>query len=329
MEYWNGIAMVTTWCNPAVTLSGNCPQSDWEKVVIYHTNPWSNDTDGDGIPDNVDPQPCLNYYTEYALYALSAVCGIGAVIAIPLNTYSANKVLARKYLYKEKIEKSAKRMAKEFKEMAPFSIRANVIPTSQAGELFDVKLTMEIKDQSFFGRACRVFYSAGAAEFVQTEAQKTSEEIYTFRLKGIPVDERVLYYVEFLDKGGTWVRDDNEGKYYTFATNKDGSIDTSNEDEWKVSRGIKCPVCGYLCLPEWDECPECNTPLHESADLALTTDEAKKIEDINKKTRDVEAIAWEEAQQTDEVWRGLPTCPNCGTSVQPDWSKPARYVIST
>ena len=140
--------------------------------MIYHTNPWSNDTDGNGIPDNVDPQPCLNYYTGYALYALSAVCGIGAVIAIPLNTYSANKVLARKYLYKEKIEKMSKRMAKEFKEMAPFSIRANVIPTSQAGELFDVKLTMEIKDQSFFGRACRVFYSAGAAEFVQTEAQR-------------------------------------------------------------------------------------------------------------------------------------------------------------
>ena len=34
----------------------------------------------------------------------------------------------------------------------------------------------------------------------------------------------------------------------------------------------------------------------------------------------MEAIAWEKAQQTDEVWRGLPTCPNCGTSVQPDWS---------
>ena len=36
---------------------------------------------------------------------------------------------------------------------------------------------MEMKDRSFFGRACRVFYSAGAAEFVQSEAQKTSEEI--------------------------------------------------------------------------------------------------------------------------------------------------------
>ena len=41
--------------NPAnQLLSGNRPQSDWEKVVIYHTNPWSNGTDGDGISDNVD-----------------------------------------------------------------------------------------------------------------------------------------------------------------------------------------------------------------------------------------------------------------------------------
>ena len=60
---------------------------------------------------------------EYALYALSAVCGIGGVIAIPLNTYSANKGPGSEISHKEKIEKSAKRMAKEFKVTAPFSIR--------------------------------------------------------------------------------------------------------------------------------------------------------------------------------------------------------------
>jgi uncharacterized OB-fold protein len=244
---------------------------------------------------------------------------IGAVASIPLNRYSA-KVLARKYLKDEKIGNRASQLQKEHRQQKPFSIRASVIPSSKGGDIFDVKLSMEIIDQSFFGRACRVFFSAGAAEFKQSEAQKMNDELYTFKLTGIPVDERVLYYVEFLDKGGLWIRDDNEGKYYTFATNKDGSIDQSGEDDWKVSRGIKCPVCGYVCLPEWDDCPECNTPLHESAALSLTTDEAKKKEEVQKQTTDTEAIAWEEAQQQSDTWAGLPSCPSCGTSVQADWA---------
>jgi uncharacterized OB-fold protein len=293
--------------------------TDYEEVVIHRTNPMDPDTDGDGLIDSVDPHPVLHESLVMLYYMLAYIAVIGAVAAAPLNWYSANKALARKYLYAEKISKATKRMARERREEGAFEIKANMIPTSRP-EYFTVKLTMQIKDQSFFGRACRVSFSAGAKDYQTVNARKVSDEQYSFMLEEIPVDTRVLYFVEFLDRGGVWVRDDNSGKLYTFATNKEGTIDTRSDDEWAVERGVKCNVCGYLCLPEWDECPECNTPLHEDLSQELLLDEQKKKQAIQEKQKDVEAIAWEEAQKTDEVWRGLPPCPNCGVSVQPEWA---------
>jgi hypothetical protein len=293
--------------------------TDYEEVILHHTNPIAVDSDRDGIPDPIDRYPVVANYQINLLYVLMIVGIVGSVSAVPLNKYSATKALARKFLYKEKLEKRTKGMDQERKEMRPFSVRPTAVPTTTPGK-FRIKITMEIKDPSFFGRACRVSYSAGASEFVLVNAEKVNQETYNFMLDNIPVDERVMYFVEFLDKGGIWVRDDNEGKFYTFATNKDGKIDTADDDEWKVKHGVKCTVCGYLCQATWTECPDCGTPLHEDPSLALTEDEKKKREEAIKKAHDAEAIAWEEAQETDEVWRGLPTCPQCGMSVQPDWA---------
>ena len=65
------------------------------------------------------------------------------------------------------------------------------------------------------------------------------------------------------------------------------------------------------------------------ADLALTNlMKPRRLKISIKRLAMLEAIAWEEAQQTDEVWWGLPTLPSCGTSVKSYWST-ARYVIST
>jgi rubrerythrin len=293
--------------------------TDYEEVILYFTNPMSKDTDGDGINDNLDKWPVLHNGVSYTFIVIMIFGGVGAVVAVPLNKYSATKALARKYLYKEKITRSTNRMDRERKESRAFSVRANSIPTEDPTK-FKVKITMEIKDSAFFGRAARVSYSAGTKEFILIDAEKIEQEKYVFTLENIPVDTRVMYFVEFLDKGGIWVRDDNEEKFYTFATNKDGTIDTSDEDEWKVDHGIKCTVCGYLCQRTWDECPECGTKLFDDPSLSLVEDDQKKKEEALKREKDAEAIAWEEAQKTDEVWRGLPPCPQCGIAVQPEWA---------
>jgi uncharacterized OB-fold protein len=293
--------------------------SDYYEVMTSHTAPNLPDTDGDGVNDKLDQWPVLNNALGTFYYVLvGSFIGI-AVVAIPLNRYSASKALARKFLYQEKLKKSTKRMERERQDARAFECKAGMIPTEDP-HIFSVKLTMMIKDKSFLGRACRVSYSAGAKDFELVEARKDTDEVYIFKLNKIPVDTRVLYYVEFLDRGGIWVRDDNDGKYFTFATNKDGTIDTKDEDEWEVSRGQKCTVCGYTCLPEWDECPECGTPLHDDPNAAILMDDQKKKKEVLDRERDMDAIAWEEAQQTDEVWRGLPPCPNCGVSVQPEWA---------
>ncbi len=276
--------------------------------------------DGDGLEDKEDPMPVLHQGMYYFVMVLAGVAGVASVVMGGVNKYSAEKIIGRRMKYESTLDKAADRMETERDDRGKFRVTQSVIPTADP-EYFKVKLTMEVIDRTFFGLSCRINYSAGAQEFQKVNARKLNEDLYEFTLEKIPVDTRVLYSLEFLDRGGEWVVDDNNGTFYTFATNADGTIDTHHEDEWQVDRSFKCEVCGYMCLPEWDTCPNCNTPLHEDLTGELLLDEQQKKAAVQHRERDAEAIAWAEAQETDEVWRGLPSCPECGMSVQPEWAK--------
>ena len=232
-----------------------------------------------------------------------------------------------KDLEEEKILKVVKRIEEEEKGQERIEIRANLIsaPPGQIGA--SVKITLKIKDPSFYAKAGSIVYSAGTDEFEEISMQKIDLDNFAAKLENIPRETAVLYYVKILDKSGEWVQyprpydlkeeDAETEPYYQFTVEANGSI--SYKKMWDDTNLTKCPVCGYMCYPTWDECPECNTPLYDTYQEIFEEDQKEKEERLQKRKELEEEIAWSEAQGTAESWRGLPECPNCGYNVQVDW----------
>lgn len=239
------------------------------------------------------------------------------MVSIVLNQRSL-KVLKKRIIQDKDRKQALNRMENERLSAKNFDLKITMIPTENP-DLFKVKLTIKILEESFFAKAAKIYYSALDITNQELECTFVGNETFTVVLNDLPVDTQVLFYLSVLNKSGIWVNDDNDGKMYRFTTSKGGKLDTRDEEDWDVKRGVKCQVCGYLCLKEWDECPNCNSPLHSVLQEVLL-DEQQKKEEQRKKEQDLDAIAWEDAQVTDDVWRGLPTCPQCGSAVQPDWA---------
>jgi RNA polymerase subunit RPABC4/transcription elongation factor Spt4 len=190
----------------------------------------------------------------------------------------------------------------------------------KSGKL-SVKINLRINDESFLTRQAKLWYNA-SGEFESVMMDRIDDSNYSVVLANIPIDMTILYYFEILDKGGVWVkqlRNEAEQQTYEFSTGKDGIKEVT---EWETEGLVKCSVCGYMCRPEWDNCPECNTPLHdEMMTQEVFIEDQKKKEEIRAKETDTDEIAWKEAQEVDEFWKGLPECPSCGYTVQEDWAK--------
>lgn len=235
-------------------------------------------------------------------------------------------------LFEDKVDKITDRLQAEHKEEKRWEVRTVLIPIMDASgekskEYINVKIAVSIKDKYFYCRGIKAHFSAGTEEWreanMEPDKSKMSDSIdmdeWAIVLANIPLEIQVMFYLVLLDKSGNTLTDDNEGKFYTFTTEPGGMIDTAH-DEWGDSRLIKCEVCGYMCQPDWDECPGCNTHLSEFyTRQEIFVDDQKKKENERKAIQDDDSLIWEEAQQTDEIWRGLPECPSCGTAVQPDW----------
>ncbi|MHA1731389.1 MAG: hypothetical protein ACTSU5_05570 [Promethearchaeota archaeon] len=236
-------------------------------------------------------------------------------------------------LFESKVDTITNRLQAEHKEERRWEVRTILIPILDASgeaskDFVNVKISVSIKDKFFYCRGITAHFSAGTEEWrdaqMEPDKSKLSGSVdmdeWAIVLANIPLEIQVMFYLELLDKSGEKLTDDNDGKFYTFTTEPGGMI--GQEDEWDDNRLIKCEVCGYMCRPEWDECPGCNTPLSEfyTRQEVFITDQEKK-EQERKAQQEDDSWVWEEAQQTDEIWRGLPECPSCGTTVQPDWLK--------
>ncbi|GAB4317986.1 MAG: hypothetical protein Kow0069_20970 [Promethearchaeota archaeon] len=245
----------------------------------------------------------------------------------------ARKERKKKKLFEKKVDQIAERLAAERKEERRWLVRTSLIPVMDSAgeaskEVVNVKISVSIKDRFFYCRGVTVKFSAGTEDWQEAKMEpdkgRLSDSVdmdeWAIVLANIPIEIQVMFYLELLDKSGEVLVDDNEGNFYTFTTEPGGMIDQSSE--WDDRRLVRCTVCGYHCQPTWEECPACNTPLSEfQARQEIFLDDQKKKEEELKAKQEDDSLIWEEAQQTDEIWRGLPDCPSCGYTVQPDWTR--------
>ncbi|MHA1872148.1 MAG: hypothetical protein ACTSXF_14475, partial [Promethearchaeota archaeon] len=305
--------------NPTLTDTDGDGWDDYKEVRIEYTDPDNQDSDGDGIIDSIDPMPMLNLIFTIFTYTLILFGFVASAITYPLNKKAAKVAARAKIEYKKKITKITKRLELERKYADRVTAFARMMPSNIESGSINVKINLRINDDSFFVRQAKLWYSAGADEFRSVMMDKIDDSNFSIIITNIPIDITVLYYFELMDKSGVWLKqlkDEAEQKTYEFSTSKDGIKEATDWDETGL---IKCEVCGYMCRPEWETCPECNTPLHDTTQEIFLEDQKRKEEEL-KKQMDPDEIAWREAQQTDEFWRGLPECPNCGFAVQPDWA---------
>jgi len=190
----------------------------------------------------------------------------------------------------------------------------------KSGKL-NVKINLRINDNSVLCRQAKLFYSATGG-FESVIMDRIDDYNFSVVLANIPIDMTVLYYFELLDKSGANIkvlRNEAEQQTYEFSTHKGGITEST---DWDTSGLVKCSICGYMCRPEWDNCPECNTPLHDKmlTQEVFIEDQIKKEEERTKET-DLDEIAWKEAQESEEFWKTLPECPSCGYTVQLDWAQ--------
>ncbi|MCP4762091.1 MAG: hypothetical protein GY870_09930 [archaeon] len=222
--------------------------------------------------------------------------------------------------YEGKIKKITDRLEHERLERQRATAFARMMPSNLKSGKLNVKINVRINDKSFYCRQVKLWYSAGADEFREIMMDMVDDLNFAVVLGNIPLDTTVLYYLELLDRGGVWLkqlRNEEKQQTFEFSTNIDGINEVS---DWDESELIKCVVCGYMCRREWDECPDCKTPLYTDSQ-EIFADDQKKKEVMRAKEIDPDEIAWREAQKTDESWRGLAECPSCGYSVQEGWSK--------
>ncbi len=125
-----------------------------------------------------------------------------------------------------------------------------------------VKILVTILNRYFYCQAIKILYNAGKTEFQEIDMQKLDMDHFEAVLEKIPEEIRIIYYIKLLDKSGKWIADDNEGIFYKFTAVPGGKI--VFDFEWENRRLIQCHICGYKCRIEMDECPACNTPLHDT-----------------------------------------------------------------
>ena len=315
-DYWGSFGR-RFQTNPLLVDTDGDGWTDLDELTIYNTDPTNNDTSGDGILDSKSEYPHLHIVIAKMSLYISYIAVGASVVSIVLNQRSL-RVLKKRIIQDKDRKQSLSRMENERLSVNNFELKISLIPTNNP-DLFKVRMTIKILEESFFAKAAKIYYSALDVTNQELDLMPLGNESFAVTLDDLPIDTQVMFYLSVLNKSGVWVTDDNDGKLYRFITTRGGRLDTSDEDDWDVKRGVKCQVCGYLCLREWDECPNCNSPLHSVLQEVLQDDQKKK-EERRKREQDLDAIAWEDAQVTDDVWRGLPTCPQCGSAVQPDWA---------
>ncbi|MHA1339747.1 MAG: hypothetical protein ACTSRZ_06450 [Promethearchaeota archaeon] len=319
---YNGIPYyASTHSDPTKSDTDEDGWDDYYEVAIAFTNPLLADSDGDGLIDPVDPMPMLTNIMTVLAYLLVVVSLVSSIIAYPLNKRAAKVATRAKMEYKKKIKQITDRLERERIEADRVTAFARLMPSDLKSGKLNVKINLRINDPSFLCRQATLFYSATGG-FESVVMDKIDDYNFSVVLANIPVDMTVLYYFELLDKSGTTIRvlkNETEQQTYEFSTHKDGITEAT---DWDTSGLIKCSVCGYMCRPEWDNCPECNTPLHDKmlTQEIFLEDQIKKEEERAKET-DLDEIAWKEAQETDEFWKTLPECPSCGYTVQLDWAQ--------
>lgn len=222
----------------------------------------------------------------------------------------------------EKIQKIVKRLEGEEIVKERVNIEAKLMPSPPNQEGVNVRIKLQILDKSFYAKGAKLFYNAGLDKFEVIEMAQIDLDNFAVNLDNIPKEIQILYYVQILDKSGVWtqfprpeklVKDSAEEPYFSFSVEPNGTI--SFKKEWDDAKLSKCPVCGYACQPNWDICPECKTPLYDTMQEVFQDAQDAKIKAL--KAKKAEEPGWEDA--TDEEWRSLPECPNCGYTVQMDW----------
>lgn len=229
-------------------------------------------------------------------------------------------------LKEEKIKSIMNRLNREEKEKERIAVDAKLVssPPEQPG--VNVKVKVKILDDSFYAKGAKVFYNAGTEEFEEVSMEQVDIDNFAVILSNIPKELKIIYYIKILDKSGEYQQfprpelidpdaTSDEEPYYSFSVEPDGTI--SFKKDWDDSGLQKCKVCGYMCQPSWDVCPECNTPLYDTTQEVLQDEQKKKAKE--REQRKKQEGTWEDA--ADESWRTLPECPNCGYTVQLEWTK--------
>jgi len=227
----------------------------------------------------------------------------------------------------ERILKIMKRLEGEEKVQERVNVEAKLVssPPNQPG--VNIKIKLQILDTSFYAKAAKVFFNAGTDKFDDIDMEKVDMDNFAVILANVPKEIQIVYYVSIRDKSGSWQQfprpelietdgTSEEEPYFSFSVEADGTI--SYKKEWDDSGTIACKVCGKACLPSWDRCPECKTPLYDTTQAVFLDEQHAKTEARKKMKKELED-SWEDA--SDEEWRGLPECPNCGYTVQLEWAK--------
>ncbi|MBD3350278.1 MAG: hypothetical protein GF364_02215 [Candidatus Lokiarchaeota archaeon] len=312
---------VGAYSNPLLNDTDGDGWLDGYEVLVSFTNPLKADSDGDGIIDSEDPMPMLSNLMTILTYILVGFSVVASILSYPINKRAAKVATRAKVEYKKKLQKITDRIERERRDAERVIAFARMMPSNIETGKLNVKINLRVIDKSFYCREAKLWYSA-TGEFESVRMDKIDDRNFSIVLANIPIDMTVLYYFELLDRGGVWLkqlRNEEEQKTYEFSTGKDGVTEAT---DWDTSDLVKCSVCGYMCRPEWDKCPECNTPIHDDMmyQEVFLDDQVEKEEKRAKET-DPDEIAWKEAQETDEFWRGLPECPSCAYTVQEDWAK--------
>src|SRR5271157_426591 len=221
-------------------------------------------------------------------------------------------------LFEKKVDDIAKRLTRERLDEGRWKVKTLLVPAPSGTKGVSVKITVQIIDKSFYCRAITVKFNPGTEEWLEAKMRQLDMDNFEVILDNIPEELRIMYYLEMLDKSGEIIKDDNEQKTFTFTVEPNGRI--AFDSDWDDKRLITCTVCHYECRMEWDECPNCNTPLHDTSQ-SIFADEQTAKEEARRQVKEDDSWVWEEAQSTDEIWRGLPECPSCGSAVQLDWKK--------
>jgi len=230
-------------------------------------------------------------------------------------------------LEEEKIAKIVKRLESEEVVKERVEVEARLIPSTDP-DTANVKIKLKILDDSFYAKGATVFYNAGTENFEDVEMEKVDMDNFAIILNNVPKEIQIIYYIKIKDKSGALqqfprpelIQKDGtseEEPYFSFSVEPDGSL--SFKKEWDDSGLVKCGVCGYACLPSWDNCPECRTPIYDTFQEVFADEQKAKLEARKQVKQQAEEGNWEDA--SDDIWRGLPECPNCGYVVQLEWQK--------